>query len=42
MLKLFDCTPRERVRRAFVLVMIAAVIYVPGSVALVMLLSGAD
>ncbi len=40
--KYFECDRPERVRRALVLVMIVGVAYVPGSVALAMLLTGAD
>lgn len=40
--KYFECDRPERVRRALVLLMIVAVAYVPGGVALAMLISGAD
>jgi hypothetical protein len=40
--KYFSCTGPERARRALVLLMVVAVAYVPGGVALAMLLSGAD
>ncbi len=38
----FACGNRERVRRGLILLMIVAVAYVPGGVALAMLLSGAE
>jgi hypothetical protein len=37
---MFDCPPRERARRAFVLAMMLGVIYVPGIVTFVMLVTG--
>jgi hypothetical protein len=36
------CSGPERIRRVAIVVMIVAVAYVPGGVALAMLLSGAD
>jgi hypothetical protein len=35
-----DCEPKERLRRIAVVVLVAAVIYVPGVVTLAMLLTG--
>jgi hypothetical protein len=37
---LFDCPPRERLRRAFIVVVVAGVIYVPAAVTFAMLVTG--
>lgn len=38
--KMFDCPPRERLRRAFVVLVVAGVIYVPAIVTFTMLVTG--
>lgn len=37
---LFDCPPRERLRRAFIVLVVAGVIYVPAGVTFIMLVTG--
>lgn len=39
-MKLFDCPPRERLRRAFIVAVVAGVIYVPAAVTFTMLVTG--
>ena len=38
--RLFDCPPRERLRRTFILFVAAGVIYVPAAVTFAMLVTG--
>jgi len=38
--RLFDCPPRERLRRTFILFVVAGVIYVPAAVTFAMLVTG--